>query len=204
MVGPMDERETLRELLTVDILEAATALLGWELVFGDLRGRIVEVEAYRTPDDPGSHAHRGRNNFNASMYGEPGTAYVYFTYGNHWMINVVGFPFDQAAAVLIRALEPLSGLETFRERRVKATKDEALLSGPGKLTQAFGINKSLDRVDLLDPRSDLRIEPGTRPKGIVSGTRIGLAKGKGDDFDWRFIDQDRIKWASKPHPKVRS
>ena len=198
----MDPREALRKQLTVDILGAARSLLGWELVHGVLRARIVEVEAYSTPDDPGCHAHRGKNNFNATMFDVPGTAYVYFTYGNHWMINVVGFPEGQAAAVLIRAAEPLGGLEVFRERRPKAVKDRDLLSGPGKLTAAFGISKALNGSNLLDPHSNLRLEPGEPPTSICTGTRIGLAPGKGDELPWRFMDAAKLEWVSRPLPKL--
>ena len=190
----------LRDDLRRDVLVAAPKLLGAILRFGELSARIVEVEAYRTPDDPGCHAHRGQTPRNASMFGEPGSAYVYFTYGNHWMLNVVAHEPGTAAAVLIRAAEPLTGLEFMRERRPKAIRDEDLLSGPGKLTAAFGIDRSLDGTDLLG-HGPLTLEPGPAPNHILIGTRIGLATGKGDDFPWRFMDADRMRWVSRPHPR---
>lgn len=190
----------LRDDLRRDVLVATPKLLGAILRFGELSARIVEVEAYRTPDDPGCHAHRGRTPRNESMFGEPGSAYVYFTYGSHWMLNVVAHEPGAAAAVLIRAAEPLTGLEILRERRPRATRDEDLLSGPGKLTAAFGIDRSLDGTDLLGS-GPLTLEPGQPPNQILIGTRIGLATGKGDDFPWRFMDADRMRWVSRPHPR---
>jgi len=188
--------ESLRRQLELDVLDAAPQLLGCFLRLGDLSARIVEVEAYRTPDDPGCHAHRGKTPRNTSMFGPPGTAYVYFTYGNHWMLNVVAHQDGVAAAVLIRAAEPLTGLEVFRERRPKARRDEDLLSGPGKLTAAFGIDRQFDGVDLLSDCA-LRLETGSPPGKILVGTRIGLAKGKGDDLPWRFVDGDALRWVSR-------
>ena len=194
----MDEREWFRRALEADVVAAAPLLLGWELVHGPLRARIVEVEAYRTPDDAGCHAHRGRTPKVETMFSEAGRAYVYFTYGNHWMLNVVGFPEGAAAAILIRAAEPVDGMETFWERRPKARRVEDLLSGPGKLTAAFGVDRRLDGVDLLDGREDLRLEPGVRVSDVAVGVRIGLAEGKGDLLPWRFIDRGRMLWASRP------
>jgi len=124
--------DSMREIL-LDPLAAAPALLGWYVVAGPCRGRIVEAEAYKSIGDPGSHAFRGKTPRNAVMFGQAGLAYVYFTYGNHWMLNVVGGPEGMAGAVLLRAAEPLEGLEIMRERRVKAKGDEGLMSGPGKL-----------------------------------------------------------------------
>lgn len=188
--------ESLRRRLEHDVLDAAPRLLGCVLRLGELSARIVEVEAYRTPDDPGCHAHRGMTPRNATMFGEPGSAYVYFTYGNHWMLNVVAHSHGTAAAVLIRAAEPLTGHAEFRSRRPKAHRDEDLLSGPGKLTAAFGIDRRFDGVDLLGA-SDLRIEQGEAPRRVLVGTRIGLAKGKGDDLPWRFVDGDALRWVSR-------
>lgn len=188
--------ESLRRQLELDVLDAAPRLLGCILRLGELTARIVEVEAYRTPDDAGCHAHRGKTPRNASMFGPPGSAYVYFTYGNHWMLNVVAHQDGVAAAVLIRAAEPLTGIEVFRERRPKARRDEDLLSGPGKLTAAFGIDRQFDGVDLLSDGA-LRLETGSPPRKIFVGTRIGLAKGKGDDLPWRFVDGDALRWVSR-------
>ena len=106
-----------------------------------------------------------------------------------------------AAAILIRAAEPLTGLELMYTRRPKARRDEDLLSGPGKLTAAFGISGADDGVPLLDPALDFRIEPGESVNDLLIGTRIGLAKGKGDDLPWRFIDAHRQRWCSRPLPR---
>lgn len=135
------------------------------------------------------------------MFERPGLAYVYFTYGNHWMLNVVAEPEGQGAAVLIRAAEPIDGLELMRFRRAKARRDEDLLSGPGKLAQAFGIDREIYAMDLLDPQSAFRIEPAPPPESIIVGTRIGLAQGRGDDLPWRYVDGAAKRWVSKPWPR---
>jgi DNA-3-methyladenine glycosylase len=169
-----------------------------------LRARIVETEAYRTPDDPGCHAHRGRTPRNDVLFGAPGLAYVYFTYGNHWMLNVVAHEEGFAAAVLIRAAIPVEGLDEMRSRRYRTQKEQTdrnLLSGPGKICQAFGIDGTFNRVNLIDPASKLHLEPGTKIRPVIVGTRIGLAPGMGDDLPWRFCDAENLEWVSKPIPK---
>jgi DNA-3-methyladenine glycosylase len=191
---------SFRECLERDVFDAARMTLGAFLVCGDLRARIVEVEAYRASDDPGSHAYRGKTPRNAVMFGRPGLAYVYFTYGMHWLLNIVAHPEETAAAVLIRAAEPLDGLEMMRIRRPKAKRDEDLLSGPAKITSAFGISKRENGIDLLDPRSSLQIVTGMPIERIVTGTRIGIPEGKGHDLPWRFCDGDSLRWVSKPLP----
>ena len=185
------------EALESDVLHACTALLGTHLVRGTKRARIVEVEAYRA-DDPGSHAFRGRTKRNDVMFGPPGRAYVYFSYGAHWMLNVTAHPEGDAAAILIRAAQPLERLEDMRALRPKARRDEDLLSGPGKIAAAFGITGRDYGAELLDPRSELRIEPGRPVSNVMSGTRIGLAEGKGEHLPWRFVDGDALRWISKP------
>lgn len=180
------------------MVHVAPSLLGWEIALGALRARIVEVEAYRAADDAGCHAFYGRTPRTEVMFGEPGLAYVYFTYGNHWMLNVVAHEPGDASAILIRAAEPVAGLEEMRSNRPRAIRDQDLLSGPGKLCQAFGIDKRFYGIDLLDPSSELRLVPGETVSNVMAGTRIGLAPGKGDDLPWRFLDGDRLEWASKP------
>src|SRR5256885_3634606 len=151
---------SFRQFLEKDVVVAAHGVLGCYLVRGERLARIVEAEAYRAENDPGSHAFRGLTARNRVMFGRPGLAYVYFNYGCHWMLNVVCHEEGRAAAVLLRAAEPISGLETFRELRPKAKRDADLLSGPGKLCAAFGVTGKDYGIDLLDPHSDLRIEPG--------------------------------------------
>jgi len=190
----------LLRLLERDVLQAAPALLGCYLVRGNLKARIVEVEAYRGFEDPGSHAYRGQTARNAVMFARPGLAYVYFTYGMHWLLNVSAYPEGIAGAVLIRAAEPIEGLEQMFARRPLARRAEDLLSGPAKLTAAFGIDGEQNGIDLFDQRSDLLILPRTAEPNVVVGPRIGLQKGKGDDLPWRFCDSRSLKWVSKPHP----
>ena len=190
----------MREILAGDILVAARRVLGVDLVYGDLRARIVEAEAYS--DDPGSHAHRGETPRTKVMFGPPGFAYVYFTYGNHWMLNVTARPEGLAGAILIRAARPLSGQETMALRRPKAKQKKDLLSGPGKLAQAFGLNQDHYGADLLDPGSPLRLEPGEQVQSILVGRRIGIAPGKGDELPWRFVDGDQLPFVSASRPRV--
>jgi len=192
------------ELLENDVLAASPLLLGCRLIRGELSAQIVEVEAYRTPDDAGCHAHRGETPRMRSMFGPAGHALVYFTYGNHWMINLVAHQERVAAAILIRAAEPLTGLDTMYLRRPRAKRDEVLLSGPGKLTAAFGITGDDDGAMMLDQSRDFRIEPGELITDIEVGTRIGLATGKGDGLPWRFMDRNRMRWVSRPLPKTYS
>lgn len=182
------------------MIEAAQDLLGCYLIRGERRARIVEAEAYRAENDPGSHAFRGPTPRNRVMYGKPGLAYVYFNYGCHWMLNVVAHEEGRAAAVLIRAAEPVEGLEEFRRFRPKARKDADLLSGPGKLAAAFEITGRDYGLDLLDPHSSLRIEQGSKPSKIIAGPRVGLAPGKGEEIPWRFVDAHALRYVSKPHP----
>lgn len=194
---------SLLRLLSTDVLRAAPALLGAYLVRGNLRCRIVETEAYRTPDDPACHAYRSRTPRNEPMFGPPGHAYVYFTYGNHFMLNVVAHPDGLAAAVLIRAAEPLSGIDLMSSRR-RQSDPHALLSGPGKLCQAFAITAADNRHNLLAPSTSpnaLHLEPPERPvpkKLILSTPRIGITKGT--HLPWRFSDASRLPWVSRPKP----
>jgi DNA-3-methyladenine glycosylase len=169
-----------------DALAVAPELLNKVLVGNGVSARLVEVEAYRAGEDPGSHAFRGRTARNATMFGRPGSLYVYFSYGNHWCMNAVCGPGERAHAVLLRAAAPLTGIEVMYERRRAARRDRELCSGPGRLGQAFAVDRSLDGTDLV--RGPLRIvDDGTPPPDAPSvSTRIGLAHGKGDEFPWRF------------------
>ncbi len=169
-------------------LEVAPDLLNKVLVGPDGRaGRIVEVEAYRGADDPGSHGFRGRTNRNATMFGPPGRLYVYFTYGMHWCANVVAETDGVAAAVLLRALTPLQGLQDMYEARGPAARhDRDLCSGPAKLTRALGIDGDLDGADLATAdRSATIVDDGQPPpQDPAVTTRIGLSNGT--DLPWRF------------------
>ena len=185
-----------------DALELAPQLLNKLLVrTGDgprLAARIVEVEAYRGADDPGSHSYRRQTPRNATMYGRPGHLYVYFSYGNHWCMNVVSGPGTQPHAVLLRAAAPLAGVDTMRARRVAARRDRDLCSGPGRLGQAFGVERSHDGLDLV--RGEIRIaDDGVAPP-VEPGVsvRIGLAAGKGEERLYRFYVEGDENVSAKP------
>ena len=178
-------------------LEIARELLGCELwvVNGKTvcSGRLVEVEAYIGEEDPACHAHRGQTRRNEVMYGPPGFAYVYFTYGNHWMLNFVterpGFP----AAVLIRGIEPIEGLPLMRRRRgVKREFD--LTNGPGKLTAAFRITGEDNGASLCGPRFLVTPGQSAAKERIAAGGRIGV--NEGHERPWRFF-YDGNPWVSK-------
>ena len=179
----------LRDLLEGDPVEVAPRLLGSVLVAsaegrngtaGWVGGRIVEVEAYRGADDTASHAFRGETARNRVMFGRPGLLYVYFSYGIHHCCNIVCRPEGTAGAVLVRALEPLFGLELMRGRRsqLSGLRERDLCSGPGKLCQALGIGRSDDGADLLADGSRIRLgclPAGTTDPAILQGSRIGLS-----------------------------
>lgn len=155
-------------------------------------GIIVETEGYVGPEDPACHAYTGRTRRNDVMWGPPGVAYVYFTYGNHWMINAVTGPDGYAAAVLIRAVQPILGLAAMRSRRnihlLKGKPDDRqLTNGPGKLCQAMGITGAYNGQPLDGPRLYItETPPGFRLAEfeIVESTRIGITRGV--DLPWRY------------------
>lgn len=191
----------MRDLLRRDVVAAAPALVGAILVRGEMRARIVETEAYRAADDPACHAYRKTTMRNMVLFGPPGLAYVYFNYGMHWMLNISAHPDGDAAGILFRAAEPLAGLDEMRANR-PGIADRELLTGPGKLCKAFGIDREFNGLDLLDPASELRLEIGEPVSRIVTGPRIGIAEGKGHEIPWRFMDSDRLGWVSRPRPKL--
>ena len=182
------ERPLRRAFYERDARDVAPQLLTKVLVHGARRGRIVEVEAYvGDGSDPGSHAHRGRTKRNATMFGPPGHLYVYFTYGMHWCCNAVCDPEGTASAVLLRAVEPLEGLEEMAVARPAANRHRDLANGPAKLCQAFGITGIHDGVDLVRPPSGgvPLVDDGTPPPtDPVVTTRIGLSAGA--DLPWRW------------------
>ena len=184
----MSRRSLRRHFYARHALEVAPELLNKVLVAPDGRaGRIVEVEAYRGADDPGSHGFRGRTKRNTTMFGPPGHLYVYFTYGMHWCANVVAETDGLAAAVLLRALTPLEGLDTmYAARGPAARRDRDLCSGPAKLTQALGIDGDLDDADLVSGDRGVTIVDDGQPPPPEPAvtTRIGLSNGS--ELPWRF------------------
>ncbi len=169
----------------------APSLLGALLTCGPVTVRLTEVEAYAGESDPGSHAFRGRTPRTDVMFGPPGRAYVYFTYGMHWCLNVVTGPAGEAGAVLLRAGEVVSGLEVARSRRPGAC-DRDLCRGPARLCRALAVTGALGGIDLLDAGSVLRLAPPVDapvPDQVRTGPRVGVA-GAGAPTPWRFWTAD--------------
>jgi DNA-3-methyladenine glycosylase len=167
-----------RRFYARDVLVVARDVLGRVLMHdgpdGRLSGRIVEVEAYRGADDPASHAYRGPRQRNAVMFGPPGHLYVYFTYGMHECMNLVCGPAGRASAVLIRALEPLEGIEAMQRRR--GVREAArLLRGPGCVTRGLGLSRAHDGADLTRGPVWVSREPADLGgHAIARGPRIGI------------------------------
>lgn len=161
--------------------------------------RIVEVEAYWGAHDPASHAYRGRTPRNETMFGPGGRLYVYRSYGIHWCANVVLEPAGEAAAVLLRAVEPIAGRELMETRRPRARRDVELTNGPGKLCAALGITGDDDGVDLTRDSSHVRLlDDGTPPPAEPLVTpRIGITSAV--DKPWRFAVPDN-RWVSRGRP----
>ena len=174
-------RRVPRSILSGDAPDVAPLLLNKLLVHGACVGRITEVEAYRQ-DDPASHTYRGETPRNAVMFGPPGHLYVYFTYGMHYCANVVTGPVGHGAAVLLRAVEPIDGIETMRARRHGR---RALTDGPAKLCQAFAIGPDHNGVDVCAGAGVGLFDDGTPPpvRPLV-GPRIGISKAV--EVPWRF------------------
>ena len=182
--------------LRPDVLTVSRDLLGKLLVVrgpGDARvsGKIVEVEAYRGPEDRASHAYGGRRTKRTeTMYRAGGVAYVYFVYGMYYQFNVVSCVADVPHAILVRALEPIEGLEVMRERR-HSHPDHNLTNGPGKLCIAMGIDRQLDGADLLGDRVWLEEFETVSPRRIAKGPRIGIDYAQEwIDKPWRFWIRD--------------
>jgi DNA-3-methyladenine glycosylase len=158
-------------------VDVARSLIGAELLVGGVGGIIVETEAYM-PDDAASHSFRGRTPRNAAMFGAPGSAYVYRSYGLHWCLNAVCLP---GSAVLLRALEPTAGVETMMARR-GIHRLELLTAGPGRLCQALKVDFTHNERSLLEPPFELRWAADER--AIVTGPRIGITRDA--ERPWRF------------------
>jgi DNA-3-methyladenine glycosylase len=162
------------------VLEVAEELIGATFLVDGVGGKIVEVEAYHH-EDPAAHGYRGRTERNATMFGPPGHAYVYRSYGIHWCVNFVCELEGVADAVLIRALEPTHKLSLMRRRR--GVEDERrLCSGPGRLCQALAITGANDGLAL--DRPPFRLEPRTEKPEVVRGPRVGISRAT--DLPWRY------------------
>lgn len=176
---------------------AAPLLLGSHLVstVGGLEtsGIVVETEAYLGSDDPASHAFRGRTSRNDAMYGAAGTLYVYLSYGVHRCVNVVAGPEGEPGAVLVRALEPLSGTEAMEVRRGRGGSDAILCGGPGRLAQALGIELGHNRHDLSSPPIRLVARPRLAESRIGVSGRIGVSRAR----------RRLLRFFVKDHPAVK-
>lgn len=166
-----------------DVLEVAPELLHRILAVPDGRsGRIVEVEAYRGADDPAAHSFRGRTKRNATMFGPPGHLYVYFSYGVHWCANATC---GHGSGVLLRAIEPLTGVEAMRKAR-SGVRDRDLANGPGKLTKALGIDGMFDGADLVAAdRVGIFADAYVHPYPHLATPRVGISKAA--ERPWRWV-----------------
>jgi DNA-3-methyladenine glycosylase len=191
----LSQRRLSRRFYRRDPREVAPELLNKVVVRGPRAGRIVEVEAYCGPIDPGSHAYRGRTARNATMFGSPGRLYVYFTYGMHWCANAVCGDEGEGVAVLIRALAPLRGLDEMRDARGPAAKrDRDLCSGPAKLCQAFGLDREFDGADLVTADRGITIvDDGHAPPAAPGNSeRIGLTNGAEHPWRWFVVGDPNV------------
>ena len=188
-----DQRDGLlpREFLNRPAPEVAPGLLGCVLEHDSPEGlvavELTEVEAYNGEEDPASHAYRGRSARNVVMYGPPGYAYVYFTYGMHFCVNVSCMPPGTASAVLLRAGQVIAGEELARRRRPVRGPDRDLARGPARLCQALGIDRALNGADFCDPASPLRLRTRIGPEdqnAIRTGPRVGVSAAA--TVPWRF------------------
>jgi DNA-3-methyladenine glycosylase len=170
-----------REFFARSVHEVAPELIGAELLVDGVGGTIVEVEAY-DQEDPASHGYNGRTARNASMFGRPGHAYVYRSYGVHWCLNLVCADEGVAQAALIRALEPTRGLDEMRARR-GLEQPQLLCSGPGRLCQALGVTREHDGLALDEPPFEL-LARANEPE-IDAGPRIGISRAA--NYPWRYV-----------------
>ncbi|MGW5335724.1 DNA-3-methyladenine glycosylase [Streptomyces bauhiniae] len=192
MITPPDRTPLPRDFFDRPVLEVAPDLLGRLVIRstpdGPIALRLTEVEAYDGPNDPGSHAYRGRTPRNDVMFGPPGHVYVYFTYGMWHCMNLVCGPEGTASGVLLRAGEIVEGAEPARERRLSARHDKELAKGPARLATALDVDRALDGTDACTTGdTPIRVLTGTPvpPEQVRSGPRTGVA-GDGGVHPWRF------------------
>jgi DNA-3-methyladenine glycosylase len=187
-----------RSFFERSVQEVARDLIGCELAVGETAGVIVETEAYEATD-PACHAYIGKTARNEILFGPPGRAYVYLSYGIHSLLNAVAEREGSAAAVLIRALEPTAGIELMRARRGREPIED-LCSGPGKLTEALGVSLPLNGADLLAPPFEVSgRNPGWDGREIVTAPRIGITKAA--ELPWRYCASGS-RYVSRPWPAV--
>jgi DNA-3-methyladenine glycosylase len=178
------------------VLEVAQELVGCVVRHGDTAGRIVETEAYHE-EEPASHAWVGLTARSKPLFGPAGYAYVYRSYGIHALLNAVTSEEGEGAAVLIRALEPLDGLDLMCARR-GLDRVTDLCSGPGKLTQALGIGLEMNETSLLGDGPIAILPRAGAPPRIVASERIGITRAV--ELPWRFTDADARRFVSAPRP----
>ena len=195
MAALLNTRRLTRSFYERDALAVARDLIGCIFVHDHSSGRtgvrLVEVEAYRGEQDPGSHGFRGETHRTRTMFGPPGRLYVYFTYGMHWCGNVVCGPEGVCEAVLLRAGEPVVGVEHIRARRQRVEDDRLLASGPARLAQAMGIGRAHDGASLLRGGrmwiAEDEVTGEFRAREIAQTVRVGLGAGRGEHIPWRFV-----------------
>ena len=189
-----------RDFFDRSVHEVARDLIGCELAVGETAGVIVETEAYDVTD-PACHAYIGRTARNEVLFGPPGHAYVYLSYGIHSLLNFVAESEGSAAAVLIRALEPIRGIELMRQRRGREDT-EGLCSGPGKLTEALGVGLDLNGADLAEPPFEISPSSGRwSDVEVITGPRIGITKAA--ELPWRYCVEGS-RFVSRPWPASAS
>jgi DNA-3-methyladenine glycosylase len=189
------EKQLTHRFFGRSVHEVAPDLIGALLLFNGVGGRLVEVEAYHHTE-PAAHSYRGPTERNVVMFGPPGYAYVYRSYGIHWCLNFVCEPKGSASAVLIRAVEPTAGLAAMRRRRGIA--DERLLcSGPGRVCEALGITRADNGLSLTAAPFELHARTGAVE--VIAGPRIGITKAV--DLPWRYGEKGS-RFLSKPFPSA--
>jgi DNA-3-methyladenine glycosylase len=194
--GPNVDHDRLgSDFFSGSVHDIAPALIGCRLLFNGVGGVIVETEAYER-EDPASHSFVGLTERTKVMFGPPGRAYVYLSYGIHSLLNFVCEPEGEAAAVLVRALEPTTGLDEMHARRPAARSDLDLCSGPGKLTNALGITLAQNAFP-LDQAPFLLLPPEGDPPPVVTSPRVGITKAV--ERPWRFTAA-ASPYVSRPRP----